>query len=355
MKKLCIVCEKSKSGTLFISQYHICESCIERATIDNFDLKPYIENAETLIVEVRKQRSKDWHSAWRAEHPDKIKEYGNKYVKENPEKVKAVQQNRQEQIKSTKTELVSLKAILEKYGMICNICDKPIEQKEQLVYDHVIPIARGGTHTEDNIKPAHKSCNAWKGDRLPNEIKDLTPPLPGVIDTYYLEKLSAIKSVNTTKLWADGAYDNRPPITEEHLARLHKGAEDARINKTPEELREWADNISKGKIAKGGQGNIENLKKATPETRAKGIAKSAEMRRGTHETEEHRANIGAGLKQAYAEGKRTPLTSEQYLKGKWSMEYDCCVECGTTEVKHKGNGLCTRCKDRKRKRVRKIV
>lgn len=35
-------------------------------------------------------------------------------------------------------------------------------------------------------------------------------------------------------------------------------------------------------------------------------------------------------------------------KGKWAWEYDCCTECKTTKVKHRGKGLCERCSDRKR-------
>lgn len=33
---------------------------------------------------------------------------------------------------------------------------------------------------------------------------------------------------------------------------------------------------------------------------------------------------------------------EKY-NGKWSIKYDSCIECGTTERGHQGKGLCTRC------------
>jgi len=35
-------------------------------------------------------------------------------------------------------------------------------------------------------------------------------------------------------------------------------------------------------------------------------------------------------------------------EGQWSLCWDCCQECGTTDRRHKGNGLCTPCYDRKR-------
>jgi hypothetical protein len=31
------------------------------------------------------------------------------------------------------------------------------------------------------------------------------------------------------------------------------------------------------------------------------------------------------------------------LNGAWSKKYECCINCGSTTVKHKGNGLCVNC------------
>ncbi|NDK08255.1 hypothetical protein EOM39_03315 [Candidatus Gracilibacteria bacterium] len=39
---------------------------------------------------------------------------------------------------------------------------------------------------------------------------------------------------------------------------------------------------------------------------------------------------------------------KQGKKYKWSYKYEHCVECGTCKFKHKGNGLCTSCWDKKR-------
>ena len=35
-------------------------------------------------------------------------------------------------------------------------------------------------------------------------------------------------------------------------------------------------------------------------------------------------------------------------KGKWSWKHDKCLACETTKIKHKGNGLCLHCFDKKR-------
>jgi 5-methylcytosine-specific restriction endonuclease McrA len=76
--------------------------------------------------------------------------------------------NRRAQRISTKTERISYIKLLTEFGMNCSICGGVIEDG-QLSFDHVIPLVRGGTHTMDNIRPAHLSCNKKKSRRLPEE------------------------------------------------------------------------------------------------------------------------------------------------------------------------------------------
>lgn len=39
--------------------------------------------------------------------------------------------------------------------------------------------------------------------------------------------------------------------------------------------------------------------------------------------------------------------------GKWAMQYDACIECGTTERRHVGHGLCNACDTKRRYRAKK--
>ena len=65
------------------------------------------------------------------------------------------------------------KAVVERDGAVCHLCHEPIDLTLSghalmgLTIDHVIPLSRGGSHTLDNLKPAHRTCNARKSNIMP--------------------------------------------------------------------------------------------------------------------------------------------------------------------------------------------
>jgi 5-methylcytosine-specific restriction endonuclease McrA len=71
-------------------------------------------------------------------------------------------------------EIYSEIQVLVKYGKDCHICKTPIDLKAPrrvgvdnwflgLHIDHLIPIAKGGADTLENVRPAHALCNLKKG------------------------------------------------------------------------------------------------------------------------------------------------------------------------------------------------
>lgn len=69
-------------------------------------------------------------------------------------------------------ESVTLKACVERYGGICQICGRPVDGTALVnghitrlypTIDHITPISQGGTHTWDNVQLAHMCCNSGKG------------------------------------------------------------------------------------------------------------------------------------------------------------------------------------------------
>lgn len=69
-----------------------------------------------------------------------------------------------------------LDEIIRRDGYMCYICKDPFGKKEKPTIDHWIPLSRGGTWDINNLRLAHKQCNMWKGDRVPNKDGSIPEP-----------------------------------------------------------------------------------------------------------------------------------------------------------------------------------
>lgn len=54
--------------------------------------------------------------------------------------------------------------------LFCFLCGQQITNMKDCNADHWVPKALGGKTTEENLKPAHKSCNSLKGCMSPDEF-----------------------------------------------------------------------------------------------------------------------------------------------------------------------------------------
>lgn len=68
-------------------------------------------------------------------------------------------------------ETFSYMEIFERDGWLCGICEEPVDplleypEPMSRSLDHVVPLARGGSHVRENAQLAHLLCNVRKGDR----------------------------------------------------------------------------------------------------------------------------------------------------------------------------------------------
>lgn len=105
--------------------------------------------------------------AWRKANPGVGVEYYRRWYKKYPEKYAL--KNRESASRrqtGTKASRIAYEAVLDRDGMVCHICSSAIADLSDLHFDHVIPLARGGAHHADNIKPAHALCNLRKGAKI---------------------------------------------------------------------------------------------------------------------------------------------------------------------------------------------
>lgn len=94
-----------------------------------------------------KDRRRTTSLAWQAAHPEKLSEY---------------QKRRRARRLGSNPDLTDEQwaGIVAEFGGRCAYCEA-----EGVEQDHVIPLSRGGRHTESNVVPACRKCNASKGTK----------------------------------------------------------------------------------------------------------------------------------------------------------------------------------------------
>lgn len=66
--------------------------------------------------------------------------------------------------------------VFEFYDWVCIICndgidpDVPWPEKMSATLEHILPLSKGGTHTWDNVAPAHLLCNTRKDNEVMEEV-----------------------------------------------------------------------------------------------------------------------------------------------------------------------------------------
>lgn len=88
-----------------------------------------------------------------------LMEFKNRY---SPEWKRERKRVRRKQERETAEGKVDRQAIFERDHGACQLCGNPV-QPDDFTLDHIIPIAAGGSHTEANLRLAHRGCNSRRG------------------------------------------------------------------------------------------------------------------------------------------------------------------------------------------------
>lgn len=108
--------------------------------------------------------------SWREQNPERFKASRDRWRRENWDKVLDSNARRRAQIRTTEVERFSRSQIYDRDGGRCHICGKSVA-REDFVIDHLVPLSKGGTHTRDNVRVAHDSCNLRRSDgRIPAQL-----------------------------------------------------------------------------------------------------------------------------------------------------------------------------------------
>lgn len=103
-----------------------------------------------------------------AKEADKRREYARQYLRDNPERMRAIRLRRRNRIKGSSYEFTERdwQRLLVRYRGCCAYCG---ERSGDLQREHVVPLVRGGVHSVGNIVPACQACNYSKKDKLLTE------------------------------------------------------------------------------------------------------------------------------------------------------------------------------------------
>ncbi len=126
--------------------------------------------------QANKIRVKANNQRWRDAHPDNVQRYlrraNRKYLNDHPELVASRRQARRIKMRGVRSDVAAIASQLRhwktKPSFKCHYCLKRFPIK-LLTIDHIVPIAKGGTHTTNNICASCKSCNCTKQVRCLGE------------------------------------------------------------------------------------------------------------------------------------------------------------------------------------------
>lgn len=111
----------------------------------------------TLEEKAEKDRANAF--LYRVNHPDKVRDSTRRAVA-----------RRRAAARASAAENVSYAAIAERDKWTCHICGKKVG-RDKAVFDHLVPISRGGPHVATNIRIAHRVCNQRRGaGRIPAQL-----------------------------------------------------------------------------------------------------------------------------------------------------------------------------------------
>lgn len=183
--KICSQCKKEKSFDLFPIRSNrpsghasMCKQCKkENYKITNEKSRQYSDKWKKENYERHKEIKRNWHKR----NSEKINAARREKRALNPGPIRESEVIAKQKRRAMRTknghEPYTLKQMIDTYGLLCNICNKPIDLATPrkvglpgweigLHIDHVVPISKGGPDTLDNVRPAHGLCNTRKGSSM---------------------------------------------------------------------------------------------------------------------------------------------------------------------------------------------
>lgn len=183
---MCAVCGAPLSGRRSVSCGEMCRKELARRRARAWYDK---HGREDRVLEIRRRASRKSNQktasdptrlaeklsrtqAWRESNRERMAEQNRQWRLANPERAAEKVRRRRARLLDAYVAPVDREEVWSRSGGICGICeqvidrDRPWPDRMSFTLDHIVPLAKGGTHEPENMQAAHASCNSRKNDRL---------------------------------------------------------------------------------------------------------------------------------------------------------------------------------------------
>jgi 5-methylcytosine-specific restriction endonuclease McrA len=133
-------------------------------------------------------RDQENHRAWRKANSGRVKSYHRNWYEENresvidrnrtwrllnPEKDRMRHHRRRAKKNGCVVSQADVAKVIERSGGLCSLCRAYVPEDLRHI-DHIIPLHRGGPHSQENLQLLCYRCNSSKGAKLPGEVEPET-------------------------------------------------------------------------------------------------------------------------------------------------------------------------------------
>lgn len=141
-----------------------CARAARRKALPKWPRKNRPQNIDVVAARGDREAQREYMRQYVAKNRKRHNERGAAWARNNRDKRNELQQARRSAYAGhfPRTQWLRIKR---EYGFKCLRCQQPETLLLKLEPDHVVPLARGGAHSAENIQPLCRSCNAWKGAR----------------------------------------------------------------------------------------------------------------------------------------------------------------------------------------------
>jgi 5-methylcytosine-specific restriction endonuclease McrA len=159
----------------------LCNRTRERARYKDPAVREYNRARSSSYYASHKQEAADYNTQWCKDNPDKKGDQTRRYREAHPEAVSAQkrawcrtnaekvreQHRRRRALKAgCSVGPVDIRLVIEKAGGLCQKCGILIAPHLRHI-DHVVPLSKGGPHSQENLQLLCRDCNLKKGAKMP--------------------------------------------------------------------------------------------------------------------------------------------------------------------------------------------